>query len=291
VIRLAGYGLGIFPAGISSNPQFWGATVSCLLVTLMVWGSYNARRPVVKHYKICISKPACSLSGLKAVLVADIHLGPIVGRRRLEKMVAMINNINPDIIFFAGDTIDENVAFFAEREMPGILRKLKPKFGAYAVLGNHEYLGGHANLVVNSLEQSGLTVLRDKMVKINNCFYIAGRDDPTVKEMTGRPRQQLGAVIKDADYLLPIILLDHQPYDLNIAETLGIDLLLAGHTHRGQFFPNSLITSRVFEVDWGYLKKGDMQIIVSCGFGTWGPPIRIGNSPELVEIDISFSSK
>lgn len=290
IIKLAGRRLGILPTGLYIDQQFWGTVVLLLLVILMVWGSYNARRPVVRRYKISIPKPALNLSRIKAVLVADIHLGPIVGRRRLEKMVEMINKINPDIIFFAGDTIDENVPFFAEREMPSILRRLNPPLGSYAVLGNHEYLGGHADSAVYNLEKSGLTVLRDNMVKVKGCLYIAGRDDPTVKQMLGRPRRQLVAVLKEADNSLPLILMDHQPYDLNIAQALGVDLLLAGHTHRGQFFPNNLITRQVFEVDWGYLKKGDLQIIVSCGFGTWGPPIRIGNSPELVEIDISFNS-
>ncbi len=87
----------------------------------------------------------------------------------------------------------------------------------------------------------------------------------------------------------PVLLLDHQPQNLDEAEKLGIDLQLSGHTHKGQFFPNNLITNRIFENDWGYLHKESLQVIVSSGFGTWGPPIRIGNKPEIVEILIRFS--
>ncbi|MDD4599985.1 MAG: metallophosphoesterase [Negativicutes bacterium] len=288
MFKFAGAVLGFLSASLVEDRGFWGMTVLTLLIFLIVWGSYNAQRPVIKRYTISLAKRAGHMNKLRAVLVADTHLGPIIGKRRLEKMVGMINKINPEIIFFAGDTIDEDVPFFVERHMPEILRKLKPRLGSYAVLGNHEYLGGHADSAVYALEQSGITVLRDNLVKVKDCLYIAGRDDPTVKQMTGQPRPMLRSILSEVDPLLPLILIDHQPYDLNTAKVLGVDLLLAGHTHKGQFFPNNFITSKVFEVDWGYLKKGSLQIIVTCGFGTWGPPIRIGNRPELVEIDILF---
>lgn len=287
-IRIAGSWLGLIPYGFSQVSGQWGAGVLALLAALIIWGSYNARRPVVRKYKIKIAKAAGDLKLLNAILVADIHLGPIIGRRRLEGLVEMINGLNPDIIFFAGDIIDENVGFFIERNMPEIFKKLQPPFGSYAVLGNHEYLGGQADQAAYILEHSGMKVLRDSLVNVKELFYIAGRDDPTCKQMTGIPRKRIADVLENANTNLPIILIDHQPYDLRAAQEYGVDLLLAGHTHRGQFFPNNLITSRVFEVDWGYLKKGDLQVIVSCGFGTWGPPIRIGNSPEIVQLDIVF---
>lgn len=288
IIKAVGKWLGV---SVGQPQGYWGGALFILLVGLLVWGSYNARRPIVRNYKLTIDKPAGKLHKLRAVLVSDIHLGPIIGRRRLEQMVAMINRINPDIIFFAGDTIDEDVLFFAERQMPAVLRKLKPPLGSYAVLGNHEYLGGHADLAAHYLEKAGLTVLRDRVLKVNDCLYIAGRDDPTLKQMTGMPRQPLAKILNGKDAAMPLILIDHQPYDLNAAKDLEVDLLLAGHTHRGQFFPNNLITSHVFELDWGYLMKDGLQVIVSCGFGTWGPPIRIGNSPELVDIEINFNPK
>jgi len=286
--RIAGSWLGILPSNLSQVSAYWGGTVLALLVVLIIWGSYNARRPVIRHYNVRIAKAAGDLRRLNAILVADIHLGPIIGRRRLERMVEMINGLNPDIIFFAGDIIDEDVEFFINRDMHVVLQRLKPPFGSFAVLGNHEYLGGHADQAVHSLEQAGMTVLRDNLVNIKDLFYIAGRDDPTCKRMTGIMRKPLADILQTADASRPMILIDHQPYDLEPAKKYGVDLMLAGHTHRGQFFPNNLITSRVFEVDWGYLRKGDLQVIVSCGFGTWGPPLRIGNSPELVHIDIAF---
>jgi hypothetical protein len=90
------------------------------------------------------------------------------------------------------------------------------------------------------------------------------------------------------DRNLPVILLDHQPVNLDEPAQLGIDLQLSGHTHRGQLFPNHLITGRIYENDWGLITRGTLNVVVSSGVGTWGPPIRVGNKPEVVEIVIHF---
>lgn len=86
----------------------------------------------------------------------------------------------------------------------------------------------------------------------------------------------------------PVILLEHQPYELSIAQQLGVDLMVSGHTHHGQVFPGNLITKAIYENDWGYVKNGDMHSIVTSGFGFWGPPIRIGTRSELISIRVQF---
>ena len=101
-------------------------------------------------------------------------------------------------------------------------------------------------------------------------------------------RAPLSVVLAGVDTTLPVLLLDHQPLDLEEARSQGADLQLSGHTHRGQLYPNHLITSAIFEIDWGYLKKDSLQVIVSSGWGTWGPPIRTGNTPELLDLHINF---
>ena len=92
------------------------------------------------------------------------------------------------------------------------------------------------------------------------------------------------------DTALPVIMLDHQPLGLAAAGHAGVDLMLSGHTHRGQFFPFNLITGRLFEIDHGYLEKDGLQVIVSSGAATWGPPVRIGTSSEIVNITVNFNS-
>jgi len=90
------------------------------------------------------------------------------------------------------------------------------------------------------------------------------------------------------NHQLPIILMDHNPIDIEESRHNRVDLQLSGHTHAGQLYPLNLFTKKIFVLDWGYLRQEDMQIIVSNGFGTWGPPIRIGNRPEIVEIFVQF---
>ncbi|MDR3561476.1 MAG: metallophosphoesterase [Negativicutes bacterium] len=265
-----------------------GLVVWSSVALLLLYGSWNARRIVVRHHRLTIAKSAGQLPHLNAVLISDLHLGPIIADRQLDTMVGLINELDADIIFFAGDTIDENVTFFIEHKMPAALSRLKSKYGAYAVLGNHEYIGGQSEKAVVALESAGIRVLRDSAVKIADSFYLVGRDEYSLPRYTRMSRTPLALIMAGLDQALPIILLDHQPIDLSEAERQGVDLQLSGHTHRGQFFPNNLITRKIFAVDWGHLQRGDFQIVVSSGYGTWGPPIRIGSRPEIVQLHIDF---
>jgi len=276
-------------ARIIKYPSLYsGFAVLSLVFLLLLYGTWNARRPRIVHYDITFRKTVRNLPELHVVMVSDIHLGLELGNDRLDEMVGSINKLNPDLVFLAGDTIDEDVRLFINNKMPAILKKLQSRYGVYAVLGNHEHIGGNSKLAIEYLQQAGVTVLVDECIKINNQFYIAGRDDRMAGRMTGNPRLELSRILDGIDRSLPIILLDHQPVNLEEGQRNGIDLQLSGHTHNGQFFPNNLISRRIFENSWGYLRKGEFQIIVSSGFGTWGPPIRIGTNSEILDINISF---
>ena len=268
--------------------SFTAAVTALVVLAIIVYGSLNARSPEVRHYEINIAKKAVGLTALHVVMVSDIHLGVVVDGRRLEQMVEMINKLDPDVVFLVGDIIDEDVNRFAEQDMPRILGKIKTKYGVYGVLGNHEYLSGQPDEAIGYLRQGGVVVLRDEVQQVKGGFYLVGRDDRMKLRATGSQRMELAELMAGVDRRLPIIALDHQPLDLEDGQGQGVDLQLSGHTHHGQIFPNGLITRRVFEQDWGYLRKGDFQLIVSDGFGTWGPPIRIGTTPEIVDIRITF---
>ncbi len=280
----------IFPtARIAKYPSlYWGFAVIALVFLLLLYGTWNARHPRIVHYNIAVKKSVCNLPELHVVMVSDIHLGLEVGNNRLERMVSSINKLDPDLVFLAGDTIDEDVRLFVNNNMPETLKKLRSRYGIYAVLGNHEYIGGNSELAVEYLQQAGVCVLVDEYIKVNNRFYIAGRDDRMAGRINGKPRLELSRLLDGVDRNLPIILLDHQPINLEEGQRNGIDLQLSGHTHNGQFFPNNLISKRIFENSWGYLRKGESHIIVTSGFGTWGPPIRIGTNSEILDISISF---
>jgi predicted MPP superfamily phosphohydrolase len=160
----------IFPTTqIIQYPSFyWGFLVLSTVFLFLIYGTWNANHPQVVHYDITIKKRVQNLSEIHAVMVSDIHLGLVIDNDRLDAMVKKINELDPDIVLLVGDTIDEDVRLFANNKMPEILKKLKSRYGVYAVLGNHEYISGNSELAVESLQQTGINVLVDECIKINN---------------------------------------------------------------------------------------------------------------------------
>lgn len=270
----------------NSAPQS-GLFAVLLVICILLYGSWNARNPRVNHYGIEIPKAAGDIRELHVVMVSDLHLGRTVDNRRLRKMVAMINELNPDLILMPGDII-QDTDIFMEQQMINTMSELRAKYGTFISLGNHEYYGGAVKGTVESLSSAGFQVLQDRYIKVEDSFYIVGRDDPAASRSNPGNRKSLSGIMEGIDKKLPVLLLNHQPIELEDAQKQGVDLQVSGHTHRGQVFPVNLITSRIFEKDWGYLRKGSLQLIVSCGYGTWGPPLRIGNTPEIVDIVIDF---
>lgn len=267
-----------------------GLLTIILVTIILIYGSWNAGNPRVINYNIEISKEVKGLTSLKAVMVSDLHLGRTVDNGSLQKMVAKINELKPDLILMPGDIVQDS-DIFLEQNMVETLGGLKAKYGVFMSLGNHEYYGGSQKLVVDRLRAGGIQVLQDQYVKVDDSFYIMGREDPAVRRSGRGIRLTLSEITKGMDKDNPVILLNHQPIELEEARQQGVDLQVSGHTHRGQIFPANLITSRIFEEDWGYLKRETLQLIVTCGYGTWGPPLRIGNRPEIVNIDITFTSQ
>lgn len=259
-----------------------------ILFVLLIYGSIVARNPKITNYDITLPKMDGKFDELTAVLISDIHLGKIIDNSRLNKLVEMVREIEPDIIFIAGDIVDEDIRPFTKEKMYETFGKLKPKLGIYACLGNHDYIGGHVNDIVKYLEGAGIHVLVDEYMLVADSFYIAGRNDPTGARISKKTRKKLNKWLVDLDEKLPVILLDHQPKEIAEAVSIGVDLLLCGHTHLGQMFPNMFITSVMYDNDYGYSKVRNTHVIVSSGYGTWGPPIRVGTRGEVVTINIKF---
>ena len=264
-------------------------TVTVILVGFIVaFGAWNASNVVWKQYEISVEKSAGDLRELRIVLVTDLHLGRIVDSRRLEGLVAAVNERQPDLVLLAGDVIDEGIGHFVDQRMAPIFRKLNPRYGVFAVLGNHEYISGEPEAAVELMRSGGITVLRDAFLTVNDQFVVAGRDDYDRERLGWGPRKPLAEALRGVDPQRPLLLMDHQPRRLSEAAALGVDLSVSGHTHHGQLFPNQLITQAIYELDWGYLRKGSMHAIVSAGFGTWGPPVRTSAPSEIVEIRVVF---
>jgi predicted MPP superfamily phosphohydrolase len=163
------------------------------------------------------------------------------------------------------------------------LSRIKSRLGVYAVTGNHEFYAG-VDKAVRFMEQAGVCVLRNRWVTIDSILNLVGLDYMTEEQQLGRKNPPLETIMTGMDKSLPTILMYHTPIRLKNAEAAGIDLQLSGHTHKGQLFPFNLITKLVYTVDSGYARIGKMQIYVSNGVGTWGPPLRVGAPPEIVQI-------
>ena len=261
-----------------------GTIVFMSMIILIVLGRKSALNTQIVHYDLQVNKSNDKFNALSIVLVSDLHLSTLVTNKRLEFLVEKINKLSPDLVLIAGDIIDEDITPFVEENMIETLKKLKPKIGTYAVPGNHDYYGGHLDVLVEHLNEAGIRILLDEKELVENNFYIVGR-----KDLASKKRLELDELLEGVDHSKPIILLDHQPYRLDIPTKLGVDLQVSGHTHRGQFMPNHLITRRLYEVDWGYLQKETSHFVVSSGFGTWGPSIRTGNPSEIVTMTVSFA--
>jgi predicted MPP superfamily phosphohydrolase len=264
-----------------------GASVASVTFLIILAGHINAWHPRTAKLDIEIPKSANGLKELRIAAVSDVHMGTIIGPRKTGKLVNKLNALNPDIILMAGDVLDEDVGPVIRQNLGESLRKLKAPMGIYASTGNHEYIGG-GEPSINYLEEHGIKVLRDSSVLIGNAFYVIGREDLHANFSKDQKRKGVEDLLQNIDTNLPVIMLDHQPYHLDSVTGKGIDLQISGHTHHGQLWPFGYITNKIYEVSRGYKQKGDTHFWVSTGFGTWGPPVRTGNRPEVILINLKF---
>lgn len=271
-----------------SKVKLWSAVGIASTVFLVVAaGHINAVATRVSHYNLTINKKGEKLQHLRIVATSDIHMGTIIGKRRVSRLINLINKQNPDIILFAGDIMDEDLGPVIRRNLGAKLNQLHSKYGTYAILGNHEYIGG-SHPALKYMEEHGVKVLKDSSTIIDGSFYIVGRDDRNSRQFEHTTRKSVSELVDPLDHSKLIVLMDHQPYDLGKAEEAKVDIQLSGHTHHGQLWPLNYITQSIFELSSGYKEKGDSHIFVMNGYGTWGPPVRIGNRPEIVVLDITF---
>ena len=226
-----------------------------------------------------------SADEFKIAFASDLHLGHIVGKRKLSFLVDKFNEFSPDAVILGGDTIDEDIEPVRRKRLNRKLSEIKSRYGTFAVLGNHEYIGG-VDEAREYLLSNGIKLLEDSMVELPEGIIIAGRDDLMKNSYAGVKRKSISEIIEPMHLDKYILLIDHQPKNLIDAEKHSIDLQLSGHTHHGQMFPFNFITSAIYELSTGFMKRGKASYYVSSGFGTWGPPVRLFRRPEIVLIRI-----
>lgn len=283
-------GVAIYAAGgnVDAYAKAAGAVIVVLFLLLLALGTRNAFSPVVRQYELTVDKEGGAAKTWSIAVASDIHLGNIIGNRHLRKLIDRVEAMKPDLILLPGDVIDDSIEPFLRNNMSQTLGELKAKYGVFAILGNHEYYGGHIPEYIEEVRKVGIRVMQDEVAEIADSLYIVGRKDKTAEAQKLGGRKPVAELVEGLDHSKPILLLDHQPTMFQQAADAGVDLMLSGHTHRGQFAPNHWITRRVFELDWGYMRKQAMHVIVSSGFGLWGPPIRIGSRSEIIHVTLNF---
>ena len=225
---------------------------------------------------------------LNIVMISDIHMGDIIGYKEIEEISQKINNLKPDVILISGDVFDGD--YYAVEDIEKIeneFKNLKSKYGIYAVLGNHD-AGSSYDKMVEFFKNADIKLLQDEFMEIEDEFTIVGRKEISPIGEQGNKRKDINSVLENMDTNKPIIMLDHQPSNINEAVDNNIDILFCGHTHKGQLFPGNLITNNIFLNDYGYLKVKNTNVIVSSGVGTWGPRMRIGSKSEIVNIKFNY---
>lgn len=252
---------------------FWVALAA--VGAVLAYGYWNYRHPRVVELELAIDRPIKG-GQMKIVAVSDVHLGEGTGRKALRRYVELINTQQPDAVLVAGDLIDNSVVPVERDAMCEELTQIDAPI--YMAAGNHEYISG-IERVENYLSTTPVRLLRDSVAVLPNGVQLICRDD-----RSNRHREPLSSLVAKVDDTRPIVVLDHQPYHLAKVDSLGIDLQISGHTHRGQVWPLNLLVDRMYEQSYGYRRWSRAHIYVSSGLSLWGPPFRIGTQSEIVVI-------
>lgn len=267
-----------------------GIFIILVVAGFFVGGLWRAKKVKTVSYDITINKPS-KLSGFKIALVSDLHLGNMIGYDQMKLMVEKINALKPDMVVLAGDVFDGSYdAVDNPKGIAELYKTIKTTYGTYAVLGNHD-AGRTYSKMESFFQEAGVKLLLDESVVIEEQLTVIGRKDRRPIGEQGPKRKAIEELIPEVDFTKPVIVLDHQPNGIQDARQIKADLLLCGHTHRGQITPGNFITKKVFEIDYGHLKTGDLNTIVSSGYGTWGPPMRLASHSEVVEINVHFKAE
>ena len=268
---------------MSLSPRLAFSVPLCLALGLALYGYYQAWQIRPHHITIATDKIPAEMGKVRIVQLADVHLGLMVRERRLQKIMDVVRQADPDLLISTGDLVDGQIDSLAG--LAGFLRDVRPRYGKYAVTGNHEFYAGleHA---LDFMHQTGFVMLRGEKTKVNGFLAIAGIDDPAGKGFglwRAVDETQLLSETRSEEFVL---LLKHLPR-VNVDACGRFDLQLSGHTHKGQIFPFSLITRLFFpyHAGWYDLARGS-GLYVSRGTGTWGPPMRLLAPPEVTVIDL-----
>ncbi len=272
-------------AGIAELLFGWQLTLGNIMIGLLAlatayasYGLWNAWHPVAKRITVQIPNLPTAWQGKRVVQLSDIHLGPIHRERFASMVVKMTNAENPAAVFVTGDLFDGGGLELHKLADP--LNGLQSEHGTFYITGNHEtYVGVDRSL--EALKNIPMKILRDEKVDVAG-LQILGIEYPLPNQ-----KKDVAPALALLDRNRPNIVLYHEPKFINEFRAAGAHLVLCGHTHVGQMWPFNYITRKVYRgYDYGLHTEGTFNQYTSSGVGTWGPPMRTGNRPEIVVITL-----
>jgi uncharacterized protein len=249
------------------------------------WGIVRGRHAFrVEEVVVKIPNWPKALEGYVIAQVSDVHVGAFVGDRELDEGFELVRRVKPDLVVATGDLVDADAPYVLE--LAKHMLRVGARDGAFGILGNHDHYAG-ADEVFEIATRAGLRILNNESIVIRDGFALVGLDD-----LTGSARHYAGfggpdfrRAVATIDRELPRILLAHQPNQFT--ETAGqVALQLSGHTHGGQINPGFRPADLVFKYVSGRYERNGSTLWVNRGFGTAGPPTRVGAPPEVTKIVI-----
>ncbi len=276
-----------------NETQFARATaVLSLIVGFFgaLYGIPNALNPRVKKIAITLKKLPAVFDGFRIVQLTDVHVGSLLKRGHLQKIVDQVNTLKPDLIVITGDLLDGEVHRIVQELTP--LKDLSAPHGVYYVTGNHEHFYDVENWIPE-LRKLNLKPLRSENVRIEKNgahFILAGVDDVVAGRFESAHPLDLKKAFNGVTEKDCVIFLCHHPKVFVQASKMNVALQLSGHTHGGQIIPFGLISRLDSPFISGLYRRGEAQVYVSQGTGFWGPPMRVGTYAEVTDITLKSSS-
>ncbi len=254
-----------------------------LSVAIVIYGYFEALHIRTEYVTIETDKLSSNVEKIRIAQISDVHLGLIVGKSRLNRILEKVRNARPDMLVSTGDLVDGQMD--SPEKLANMLRSIPTQYGKYAITGNHEFYAGLKRALAFT-EKAGFVVLRGEGKIIKDTINIAGVDDPARGSYQPEHMVSEKALLEGLPKNRFTLFLKHQP--IVSKESLDLfDLQLSGHTHKGQIFPFSLMTKLAYRARTGLSKLNKNTLLyISRGSGTWGPPIRFLSPPEVTIIDL-----
>ena len=253
-----------------------------VILAVVAWVGGQVR-PRTVELEVELPDLPSEADGLVIVQLSDLHLGGLIGERRLRSVIGQIGDLRPDVVAVTGDLIDSD-AGAVEQLLPELRNLAAPK-GVYAVLGNHEYYAGAARSR-KLMQDAGFTVLDNAASEVEPGLWIAGVADRTGGGQTGELAADLNAALAGVPPGAAVVLLQHTPGNEDDSAASGAGLMLNGHTHGAQIWPAHYLVRLSFPHLAGVRRVGEMTQVVCRGAGWWGPPMRLFAPSEIYRITL-----